>query len=160
MSPGLSIYGHLESRRLGEDLENGEGPHVHGVNGNLMHHDTEGVSERSSLLHRDSNVATKNMGLEASFCGPWFTSTTDFIFENEGLLLIVASQLFFAFMNLGVKLLSGLTQPVPTFQVCGICRTICLENLTARYSSIAHCNAHGEPEIIIRFRLSICKNFL
>jgi hypothetical protein len=51
---------------------------------------------------------------------------------------IVTAQLSFPFMNLGVKLLSTsrLAQPVLTFEVCGICRTICLEDLTVRYSSI------------------------
>lgn len=47
------------------------------------------------------------------------TAIMDFIHSNQGLLLIVASQLFFAFMNLGVKFLAGLSQPVPTFEVGG-----------------------------------------
>ena|ERR1700761_9536872 len=37
--------------------------------------------------------------------------------DNVGLLLIILSQLFFAFMNLFVKLLTGLENPVDALQV-------------------------------------------
>lgn len=46
------------------------------------------------------------------------TTIRELIHANQGLLLIAASQLFFAIMNLGVKFLAGLSQPVPTFEVC------------------------------------------
>lgn len=38
--------------------------------------------------------------------------------NNVGLLLIVASELFFAFMHLAVKILNGIDPPVTTFEVC------------------------------------------
>ena len=40
-----------------------------------------------------------------------------FIDENSGLLLVAASQFFFSGMNLSVKLLNGLDEPVPTLEV-------------------------------------------
>src|SRR5260221_13185976 len=40
-----------------------------------------------------------------------------FIDKNSGLLLIAASQFFFSGMNLSVKLLNGLDEPIPTLEV-------------------------------------------
>lgn len=37
--------------------------------------------------------------------------------NNVGLLLITGSELFFAFMHLAVKILSGIDPPVTTFEV-------------------------------------------
>ncbi|KAF8308541.1 hypothetical protein DL93DRAFT_2086716 [Clavulina sp. PMI_390] len=42
---------------------------------------------------------------------------SDFVRANAGLLLIICSQFFFALMNVGVKFLTGLSQPVPTFEL-------------------------------------------
>lgn len=70
------------------------------------------------LAHVPKRKAARSAGLGSSI------STArqyilDFVNSNTGLLLIVASQLFFALMNLGVKFLTGLAQPVPTFEVSG-----------------------------------------
>jgi len=40
-----------------------------------------------------------------------------FVDKNTGLLLVAASQFFFSGMNLSVKLLNGLDEPVPTLEV-------------------------------------------
>lgn len=41
-----------------------------------------------------------------------------FVANNLGLLLVAASELFFAFMHLAVKILNGIDPPVTSFEVC------------------------------------------
>ena len=48
---------------------------------------------------------------------PARSAASVFVHENSGLLLIAASQFFFSGMNLSVKLLNGLDEPVPTLEV-------------------------------------------
>lgn len=51
-------------------------------------------------------------------CGISLASTKEVIDSNTGLLLVVASEGFFAFMNLSVKFLNRIDPPVPTLEVC------------------------------------------
>jgi hypothetical protein len=48
---------------------------------------------------------------------PARSAASAFVDENSGLLLIAASQFFFSGMNLSVKLLNSLDEPVPTLEV-------------------------------------------
>ena len=48
---------------------------------------------------------------------PARSAASAFVDENSGLLLIAASQFFFSGMNLSVKLLNGLDEPIPTLEV-------------------------------------------
>lgn len=76
------------------------------------------------------------------------TLVENFVARNAGLLLIVASQWFFALMNLGVKYLVGLDQPVPTFEVCT--NLIC-SFLSPDYSScVAGWNTDGTCALFSR----------
>lgn len=42
----------------------------------------------------------------------------EFFKRNKGLFIIAASQFFFSLMNLSVKILTALDDPVPTLEVC------------------------------------------
>ena len=48
---------------------------------------------------------------------PARSAVSAFVDKNSGLLLVAASQFFFSGMNLSVKLLNGLDEPVPTLEV-------------------------------------------
>jgi hypothetical protein len=47
----------------------------------------------------------------------WSSALSSFFDVNTGLLLVAASQVFFSAMNLSVKVLNSLDEPVPTFEV-------------------------------------------
>lgn len=73
--------------------------------------------EASPLLHgtRDSQEPQRNTS------GRWFStklSTSSFLDNNAGLLLVAASQFFFSAMGISVKWLNSLDKPVPTLEVC------------------------------------------
>jgi len=46
------------------------------------------------------------------------TKVRELVTNNTGLLLVTASQAFFALMNVAVKKLNSLDLPVPTLEVC------------------------------------------
>ena len=48
---------------------------------------------------------------------PARSAASAFVDKNSGLLLIAASQFFSSGMNLSVKLLNGLDEPIPTLEV-------------------------------------------
>ncbi|KAF8258681.1 hypothetical protein EI94DRAFT_1834861 [Lactarius quietus] len=54
---------------------------------------------------------------QPTISGPWRTALSSFFDDNVGLLLVAASQLFVSLMNLSVKVLNGLDEPVPTFEL-------------------------------------------
>ena len=74
-----------------------------------------GLNEATPLLrtHRPS-VPQWN---HSDWWSPSRSAVSAFIDKNSGLLLIATSQLFFSGMNLSVKLLNGLDEPVPTLEV-------------------------------------------
>jgi hypothetical protein len=45
----------------------------------------------------------------------------EFFKHNKGLFIIAASQFFFSLMNLSVKFLTALNEPVPTLEVSFFC---------------------------------------
>ena len=47
----------------------------------------------------------------------WRSVLSSFFDVNAGLLLVAASQIFFSAMNLSVKVLNSLDEPVSTFEV-------------------------------------------
>ncbi|KAH9051559.1 integral membrane protein DUF6 [Lactarius deliciosus] len=49
--------------------------------------------------------------------GTWRSALSSFLDDNTGLLLVAASQVFFSAMNMAVKLLNSLDEPVPTFEL-------------------------------------------
>ncbi|KAI9450019.1 hypothetical protein BJY52DRAFT_208711 [Lactarius psammicola] len=49
--------------------------------------------------------------------GPWCSALSSFFDDNTGLLLVAASQIFLTVMNMSVKLLNSLDEPVPTFEL-------------------------------------------
>jgi hypothetical protein len=53
---------------------------------------------------------------------PARSSLSAFIDRNAGMLLVVAAQFFFSAMNISVKFLNSLDEPVPTFEVCHVLR--------------------------------------
>ena len=142
------------SREASSDLP------VHSAGSGLTRRYMERASERSSLLCHCSDIASNRIGLNASIGGHislCFSSAREFISANQGLLLVVASQLFFAFMNLGVKFLAGLAQPVPTFEVRFVCHSTRREytSLTSHYFLLAHRDTHGELEPSVYFHLGV-----
>ena len=63
----------------------------------------------------------RTQGTKENFSGKWHSaqlSTSTFVDRNTGLLLVAASQFFFASMNISVKWLHNLNEPVPTLEVC------------------------------------------
>lgn len=120
----------------GEQEQDGLPTHIHHRSDSHGHHgqtrptgldasssadsDTEEYESRTSSWHQPvhSNSGFGNLsGSKFGLISFIRMAIADFIHANQGLLLIVASQLFFAFMNVGVKFLAGLSQPVPTFEV-------------------------------------------
>ncbi|KAI9450018.1 hypothetical protein BJY52DRAFT_1419736 [Lactarius psammicola] len=49
--------------------------------------------------------------------GPWRSALPSFLNDNTGLLLVAASQIFLTVMNMSVKLLNNLDEPVPTLEL-------------------------------------------
>ena len=48
-----------------------------------------------------------------------------FMDKNTGLLLVAASQFFFSGINISVKWLNSLDEPIPTLEVCVVPRSSC-----------------------------------
>jgi hypothetical protein len=85
--------------------------------------DSEGLSvpnEASPLLQNEPTE-----GPQPNVSERWHparSSVSAFIDKNAGMLLVVAAQLFFSAMNVSVKFLNSLDEPVPTFEVCHVLR--------------------------------------
>ena len=82
--------------------------------------------EASPLLHPEgSQEPPRNAS------GRWLAAqlpASAFLDNNAGLLLVAASQFFFAAMGISVKWLNNLDNPVPTLEVCISPRSIVSEN--------------------------------
>jgi len=52
------------------------------------------------------------------WCSPAKASVSAILDKNTGLLLVAASQFFFSGMNISVKWLNSLDEPIPTLEVC------------------------------------------
>lgn len=66
----------------------------------------------------------------------------DFVDNNAGLLLVALAQLFFAFVNVSVKVLKEIDVPMPTLEVCTASRTQPAKMLTANCTL---CSARARP---------------
>jgi hypothetical protein len=72
-------------------------------------------NETSPLLqHKPTEGPQQNVSERLH---PASSSVSAFINNNAGMLLIVASQFFLSAMNVSVKLLNSLDEPVPTLEV-------------------------------------------
>ncbi|KAL5638949.1 hypothetical protein ACGC1H_003351 [Rhizoctonia solani] len=49
-----------------------------------------------------------------------FSAAKEFVLNNKGLFIIAASQFFFSLMNLSVKFLTAIGEPVPTLEIVGV----------------------------------------
>ena len=79
--------------------------------------------DETSPLLRDQ----RTQGTRENFPGRWHSArlyTSAFVDRNTGLLLVAASQFFFASMNVSVKWLNSLNEPVPTLEVCDSFRMV------------------------------------
>ena len=54
----------------------------------------------------------------------WSPAVSGFLDKNTGLLLVAASQFFFSWMNISVKWLNSLDEPIPTLEVCLVLRVV------------------------------------
>ena len=48
----------------------------------------------------------------------WLASANDVVQRNTGLLFVLASQAFFALMNVAVKILNSIDPPITALEVC------------------------------------------
>jgi hypothetical protein len=74
-----------------------------------------GLNETTPLLrtHRPRGLQWSH----SDWSSPSRSAVSAFVDKNSGLLFIATSQIFFSGMNLSVKLLNGLDEPVPTLEV-------------------------------------------
>jgi hypothetical protein len=69
--------------------------------------------ETSTLLqHRSAQM-------EETVSERWRSSTSAFVDRNAGLLLVAGSEFFFSAINVSVKWINNLDEPVPILEVCG-----------------------------------------
>ena len=66
-----------------------------------------------------------------------------FFDDNAGLLLVASSQVFFSAMNLSVKVLNSLDEPVPTFEVRSTSNGHTFPELTSLIMHIAYIGPNG-----------------
>ena len=79
--------------------------------------------DETSPLLRDQ----RTQGTKENLSERWHSarlSASTFVDRNTGLLLVAASQFFFASMNISVKWLNSLNEPVPTLEVCDTSRAV------------------------------------
>jgi hypothetical protein len=74
----------------------------------------EAVSRSMTLLDIDDRQQAQ---IPHSRLSTGYHALCDFAYTNAGLLLIIMSQAFFAFMNVSVKFLNGLEPPVPPLEL-------------------------------------------
>ena len=77
-------------------------------------------SEEGPLIPDETPPVFKPMHMHAhqpTFSGSRHSSLSSFLDDNAGLLLVLASQLFASAMNLSVKVLNSLDEPVPALEV-------------------------------------------
>ena len=80
-----------------------------------------GLDASSSRLQSEEHEAsspTFEEGCIPSRIRSWLASVKDVVRGNTGLLLFIASQAFFASMNLAVKILTTVDPPIAALEVC------------------------------------------
>jgi hypothetical protein len=95
--------------------------------------DPESLAIRDGLAEPDETtplLRTNRARLLLSNGSGWWSSArsavSTFSDKNAGLLLVAASQFFFSGMNISVKWLSSLDEPIPTLEVCVDLRMVVL----------------------------------
>ena len=71
-----------------------------------------------SEVHEVSSLSVEEEGSIPSRIHSWLASAKDVVQRNTGLLLFIASQVFFTFMNLAVKILNTIDPPITALEVC------------------------------------------
>ena len=71
------------------------------------------LSDETSPLLKPKNTHA----YQSSIPGKWRSALSSFFNDNAGLLLVMGAQVFFSAMNLSVKVLNSLDEPVPTLEV-------------------------------------------
>jgi hypothetical protein len=84
--------------------------------------------------------------MEENVSERWRSSTSAFIDRNAGLLLVAGSEFFFSIINVSIKWLNSLDEPMPILEVCGAAKVI----LSAE--SVKH---HSVQQIWIRMASSL-----
>ena len=93
---------------------------------------TAHTSTRSDELSHGIHLGAKTI----------ITKVRELVANNTGLLLVTASQAFFALMNVAVKKLNSLDPPVPPLEVClNFCSARSIYN---NFWGIAHICSDGE----------------
>lgn len=82
-------------------------------NSDLTAHGESPLSDETSPLLKPKNTHAH----QSSIPGKWRSALSSFFDDNAGLLLVVGAQVFFSAMNLSVKVLNSLDEPVPTLEV-------------------------------------------
>ena len=81
-----------------------------------------GLNPSSSRLqseeHETSSLIAEEEGGIPSRIHSWLAAAKDVVQRNTGLLLFIASQAVFTFMNLAVKILNTIDPPVTALEVC------------------------------------------
>ena len=81
-----------------------------------------GLNPSSSRLqsegHETSSPIVEEGGSIPSRIHSWLASAKEVVQRNTGLLLFIASQAFFSFMNIAVKILNTIDPPVTALEVC------------------------------------------
>ena len=70
-----------------------------------------------SSSSRDPSEDHEEFG-EGGVLHRWLASANDVVQRNTGLLFILASQAFFALMNVAVKILNSIDPPITALEVC------------------------------------------
>jgi hypothetical protein len=83
--------------------------------GKANRHSIDIAIRSSSSSHSESTNAADDPTVKSE--SPTQGSLRAFVAKNEGLLLVAASQAFFAFMNVGVKFLNSIDPPVHALEV-------------------------------------------
>jgi hypothetical protein len=73
-----------------------------------------GHTQNYQTISQDPSLPSEGRGGDEEKPTPFWKKV---VANNVGLLLITGSELFFAFMHLAVKILSGIDPPVTTFEV-------------------------------------------
>lgn len=75
-------------------------------------------SRRHAEDHEDYRPSVEGEGSDPSRIRNWLASVNDVVQRNTGLLLVVASQVFFSLMNAAVKMLNSIDPPITALEVC------------------------------------------
>ena len=108
----------------------------------LSSSDREFPAIRDHFAHPDETTSllrtSRDRVSQWNYSEWWFSArsaVSTFSDKNAGLLLVAASQFFFSGMNISVKWLSSLDEPIPTLEVCADLRMVvfCADSVENRF---------------------------